>query len=379
VSLAWLVPAAFIGLALVVLPIAVHLLVREHSRILAYPSLRFLRETQLAAFRRRAIQDAALLACRVAIICLAALALAGPILQTPARTAAYANRTSRAIVTLGQVDQPALAGVREGAFRSAVFTRVAVVDALADAARWLDRQPPSAREIVVVGELGRGAIAAGDWTAVDRAIGIRFVPTEASSRTVPNMSVLTRRNDVLTRIDRRLQVDVDSTRVTEGVTASVRPDLVAIVAAPVDAPLADAALRAALDAGVPWIDFDRRAVIVWDGADEAAVTQHAVAAQIVRMPVPAPAAAAADQVREALMRVSPPDLKDPVRIGAEQLGEWTRSPGPPSTDTPPADEGDRRWLWGAALLLLTLEAWLRRAATRVREAAAADPVEARVA
>jgi Aerotolerance regulator N-terminal len=376
-SLAWLMPAALIGLALVALPIAVHLLVREHSRILAYPSLRFLRETQLAAFRRRTIQDAALLACRVAIISLATLALSGPVLQTQARTAAYAKRTSRAIVTMGQVDQQVIARAREGAFRSDVFARLAVVDALADAGRWLDRQPPSAREIVVIGELSRGAIAASDLAAVDGGIGIRFEPADASASTVPEMTVLTRRNGVLTRIDRKLQVDVDSTRVTDGVSASVRPDLVAIVARPVDTPLAEAALRAALGAGVPWTDFDRRAIIVWDGADEAEVARRAANARIVRMPVPAPAAAA-NEVREALMRVSPPDLKDPVWISVAQLGEWTRSPGPPSTDAPSADEGDRRWLWAGALLLLGLEAWLRRSVTPVRERAV-DPVEARVA
>ena len=74
----WTTPAALIGLALIALPIAVHLLVRQHVRTLPFPSLRFLRETQLAAFRRRSIQDAALLACRVAIVGLAAAALAGP-------------------------------------------------------------------------------------------------------------------------------------------------------------------------------------------------------------------------------------------------------------------------------------------------------------
>ncbi len=378
-SLAWLMPAALIGLALVALPIAVHLLVRQHSRVLAYPSLRFLRETQLAAFRRRAIQDAALLACRVAIISLAAFALAGPVLQTPARTAAYAKRTSRAIVTIGPVDQQAIAAVSEGAFASAAFTRLAVVDALADAARWLNRQPPSAREIVVIGELRRGAVDVSDLAIVDRAIGIRFEPAMAAMNTVRDVPVLTRRSGVLSRVDRQLQVDADSTRVTDGPAAPVRSDLVAVVAAPVDTPLAEAALRAALDAGVPWGDFDRGAVIVWDGADEAAITRQAANARIVRMPVPVPPAAAADHVREALMGVSPPALKDPVQISGGQLAEWTRSPGPPSTDTPPADEGDRRWLWGGALLLLGLETWLRRSATSARQDAVDDPMEARVA
>ena len=73
-SVNWITPAALIGLLLVALPIVVHLLARHQARMLAYPSLRFLQETQLAALRRRSIQDAALLACRVAIIAIAAIA-----------------------------------------------------------------------------------------------------------------------------------------------------------------------------------------------------------------------------------------------------------------------------------------------------------------
>ena len=53
---------------------------RARVSVAALPS-----ETQLAALRRRSIQDAALLMCRIAIIAIAALALAGPVLQTPAQ------------------------------------------------------------------------------------------------------------------------------------------------------------------------------------------------------------------------------------------------------------------------------------------------------
>ena len=81
-SITWITPVALAGFALIALPIAIHLLVRQQTRQLAYPSLRFLRETALAAFRRRAIQDAALLACRVAIVAAAVMALAGPVLHT---------------------------------------------------------------------------------------------------------------------------------------------------------------------------------------------------------------------------------------------------------------------------------------------------------
>src|SRR5262249_6629098 len=51
-----------------------------------------------------------------------------------------------------------------------------------------------------------------------------------------------------------------------------------------------------------------------------------------------------------------------VSIDDAQLRRWTRDPGPapaPRADTIARD--DRRWLWGLVLILLALEAWMRRA------------------
>ena len=164
-SVNWITPAALFGLALAVLPIVVHLLARHHARVLGYPSLRFLHERELAELRRRSIQDASLLMCRIAIIAITAFALAGPVLQTPTRTAGHAKRTSRAIVTIDS-DPSTIATAAEGALISATFTRSIAADAIADATRWLNRQAPSAREIVVIGDLRRGAIDDSDLAAV---------------------------------------------------------------------------------------------------------------------------------------------------------------------------------------------------------------------
>ena len=373
-SVAWITPAALIGLALVALPIAVHLLVRQRARVLAYPSLRFLRETQLAALRRRSLQDAALLICRVAVIAIAALALAGPVLETAARTATHANRTSRAIVTVDSSDQSAIAGASDGAFASATFTRAIVADALADATRWLDRQPPSAREIVVLGALRRGALDDSDLALVPPQIGLRFVPVLSSPQPEQNVSILARRDGVQTRIDRQVRLDAEATRVSDVGSAPLPADLVTIAAAPQDASLAAASLRAALDAGIPWADFERRVVIVWPGATGPFPEGGA---ELVRMAVPS-TVSAADAVRDALADVSRPDLKEPVAISVEQLARWTRNPGAPSPDAPLSDEGDRRWLWAAALALLGWEWSLRRSAS-VAKGATDATVEARVA
>ncbi|MEO7156710.1 MAG: BatA domain-containing protein [Vicinamibacterales bacterium] len=359
-SIAWLLPGALAGMALVALPIAIHLLVRQHARTQLYPSLRFLRETQLAAFRRRTIQDAALLLCRAAVLALAAIALAGPVLQTPARTAAFAKRVSRAAVAIDQ--------------------RPVLSDALADAVRWLNRQPPSARQIVISGAFRRGDISGSDLAAVPADIGIRFEPVAASATADSSTSILVRRGGTLQRLDRRVHFGTDSTEVSDGVSMPVSSSLVTIVAKPADTSLAEAALRAAVDAGVPWRDFDHRVLVVWDGADESQVSRGAADARIIRTPVPSPSSAAADAVRSALAPdLRPAGLIEPVMITAEELAAWSRPPGPPASDAPLADEGDRRWIWTLALALLAVEWWLRRDATAARSEPAAVETEARVA
>jgi hypothetical protein len=379
VSLAWLAPAALIGIGLIVLPIAIHLLVRQHVRTLPYPSLRFLLETQLAAFRRRSIQDAWLLLCRAAIVTAAAMALAGPVLETASRRAARAERISRAIIGVNGADRDTMTAATEGAFASSFFFRPSLADALADASRWLDSQPPSSREIVIIGALRRGMVTEADLSAVKPEIGIRFQPVTAASSTNVVLPVLTWRDDALVRVERHVRISVDATAVTDGASAAVSNELVSISAAPADQPLADAALRAALDAGIPWTNFNQRVVIVWDGAGNPARAQNAVTTRVIPMAVPSPPASAADAVREALLTASPPRLIEPVLISAEQLAAWTRSPGPPSAAAPLADEGDRRWLWGIVLALLAIEAWLRRSTDAAAHAASTEEHEVRIA
>ena len=149
--------------------------------------------------------------------------------------------------------------------------------------------------------------------------------------------------------------------------APIPDDLVTIAAAPQDADLAAAALRAALDAGVPWRTSSGGRDRVGRRADNRrSAWRHA---RVVRMPVPSPPAAAADAVRDVLASVSAPDLKEPVAISAEQLARWTRSPGRRRlmrrcrTKAIAAGSGRRRWRCSR------LEWWLRRAAPAAKDAA----------
>ena len=372
-SITWLTPAALAGVALVALPIAIHLLVRQHTRSLPYPSLRFLRETALAAFRRRAIQDAALLVCRVAVIAAAVTALAGPVLHTASRTAGYANRLSQAMIPVGS--SASLPG-SEDVFRSATFNRAVIADAIGDGLRWLEAQPPSAREIVFSGSLRRGSIDASDLAIVPDGVGIRFVPDAPSA--APNQlaaSLLTRRNGRLVRIDQLVRVDTDSTRVSDATPVAVPDDRLRVTAAAEDQALAEAALLAAVDEGVPWTTADRRLLVVWEGA---AAGTPLPGAEVVPMDVPSPPASAARATWNAIDRATPRTFVDPVLIPREQLQSWSRPPGPPSPGAIPADEGDRRWWWAAALALVGLEHFLRRERATMRSTDTAQ-AEARVA
>ncbi len=364
-SILWTAPLALAGLALVAIPIAIHLLIRQQVRTLPYPSLRFLHETRLAAFRRRRVEDAVVLVCRIAVVAIAAAALAGPVVQTDARTAGYASRTSRAVVVLGAVSPDVMARLTDRAFRSTTVQREAIADALAEAVRWLNDQPRSAREIVIAGALRRGDIGPGDLAALPAGVGVHFEQTVPDGPGDLTVSILARRDNALHRIERSATLTAESTRVADAASSPLDADLVTIRSAPRQAELAGAALRAALAAGVPWHDFRRRVVVVWEGADGSSVTSPGSDVQVIRMPVPAPPSAAAGAVHAALAKASRPEWVEPLTIPRSQLESWTRRPGPPAVDAPTEDEGDRRWLWAAALALLAVEWRLRRPPSRL--------------
>lgn len=377
-SIAWLAPAVLLGTALVAVPIAIHLFARQQGRRVAYPSLRFVSPSALAAFRRRTVQDAALLACRMAIIVAAVLALAGPVLLTEARSAAHGNRVARAVIVLPGTPPEAAAAAAGEAFVSRTFTRANLDDAIADAVRWLGAQPPASREVLFTGSARRGQLTAAGLQVIPASTGIRFATTASavSERDVV-LPVWRRQDDALVIEQRRVHLADDETRVAAGPATPAPDDLLRIEAAPIDRALADAAVRAALDDGVRW-SRPGRVLVVWEGADEAAVQRVANGATLIRMSRPEPASSAASAVIAAVERVTaPPSGRlEPVRMDDAQLRAWSRAPEGVPADARPGDEGDRRWFWALALALLGLEHVLRRA---TRPAAAETAAEARVA
>ena len=72
----WLNPSALFGLAAVAVPVLIHLLVQRRAERFAFPTLRFLQPTRLAAIRRHVLEDLPLLVVRVALLAAGAPATA---------------------------------------------------------------------------------------------------------------------------------------------------------------------------------------------------------------------------------------------------------------------------------------------------------------
>ena len=179
-------------------------------------------------------------------------------------------------------------------------------------------------------------------------------------------------------------------RTTSEVVQAFRPaviqqpwmaDAVSRIAA--DRDLRDAASRVA--AGLSDAAF---AVAPWQILTSAADGRPlAVAAGLPDRLVVASAARAADVATPLLLRAIanaiavPPDLQpaEVVPIADALLQRWSRAAAPLSSPRiQSVDEDDRRWLWLAALLLIALEVWMRRARTAER-VGEGRPEDARVA
>jgi len=421
----WLTSVAWLGLTAVAVPVAVHLLAHRRAERIPFPTLRFLRPTRLAAIRRRALEDVALLAVRSAIIVAAAAAFAGPLLVTPARRAQWNQR----LVTETADSSPLSEGIHRAVAR-------------------LESAPPARQELVIAAPLTIGSVTAGDLAVVPAHVGIRFVRTGTlpATRTAAAPALLTPAGEV----QRTVSLVGSETRVREAPAAANGGWAVEIVAPERLQRTVDAARAAVLGVRVPAPSVNRRALLVLLDADQEATWRPASAGPTAAGPspirIPWVADAAARIARDPALRdesgrtargfadrslAQPPwhpltaaadgrpvavaaasgdrllvvacaangDLLVPALAraiaislapetdlrGAEimpipdsQLRAWTRAPGPPPPPRPETVErDDRRWLWGAVLLLLAIETWMRRQSAGVQHAA--EETRARVA
>ena len=397
----WLQPIAFWGLALVALPVLVHFLVRQHSRRVLFPSLRFVRGTRLSAVRRRFINEWLLLAIRAAAIAAAVLALAGPVAISDSRNEAWRARVTHAIVVAGDATTPGLSDAvtaeRQASVSSALFTATRTADAVRDAAHWLQQQPISSKEIVVIGDVRVGAMSSSIVQAIPHAFGLRFLPfaTAVSARSVHFAGVMFTDSRTPSGVRIAASFDEYRTRVAYRPDTAIDPP-VRVRAAAADQTMAEAAL-AAMWANAPIIEpGDRPVVVIFDGGDDSDLQpiQTPADAAWMRGAVEGLYGMRGGQSREQLVvytAISPndnaapallahiagaalaPDLRslEPRRIPVADLARWSRPPSPELDSTVPVDEGDRRWLWGVALALLAIEHIARRGPRGERQIAVA--------
>lgn len=349
-------PAGLTALTALAAPILVHLLLRRRARRVAFPSLRFVRPANAAAVRFRAITDWPLLVVRCAIVAAAALALARPLLVTPARRAAWDARTARAIVvdvTPSAGDPSAVvAEERDGPFRSTLIQSDAIDDGIAEAIAWLEAAPPGRREVVVVSDFQLGAIDRLSIERVPRSVGVRFRQTPSAKPSLPE----------------------------PGVQISVRaPDR--------ERAMAEAALRAAgQESGASDRSGNGRLVVIytadipppeelgrlrapWMGAIAGALPSARTGASDARSMVvvlDAPASSfelprTIRTIRRVLLAPAAWQELQNDRMPPVTLEAWSR-PAPPIgvVDAEHGDRDDGRWFWLAALAFIGIEAWLRR-------------------
>ena len=181
--IAWLNAGAFAGLALLVVPVLVHLLLRHRAQRIRFPSLRFVRASRTATVRVRLPSDLLLLLLRLAIVALAVAALAQPVLLIPARIAAWNGRVAKAVITdVSESMKPwaqAAAQAARTEAQSASFTFDVQHDDLGTGFRRaltaLAAAPPARREVVVISDFQWGALRPGDLDVVPADVGLRFI------------------------------------------------------------------------------------------------------------------------------------------------------------------------------------------------------------
>lgn len=224
----WLQPSAMWGLALLALPVAIHLLRTHHARRIAFPTIRFVPASRTAAVRPRAPSDLLLLAVRMGIVALAVVASAQPIWLTSARLSAWNARVARAVVvdTSESLSMPRADGstaaeqartIADAEQKGALVWRLdcpELREGIRRAVAWVRSAPPARREIVVISDFHLGSISRDVLNGVPENIGLRFsrVQGAAGRRLVDGVALLPTPG----RTDRsqRVELSAEGTQVT---------------------------------------------------------------------------------------------------------------------------------------------------------------------
>ncbi|HVJ28068.1 MAG TPA: BatA domain-containing protein [Vicinamibacterales bacterium] len=394
----WLLPAALAGLAAVVAPLIIHLLRRQRARTVVIPTVRFIPAVDQSVVRIRRPADLALLLVRMAVIALAALALARPLVLTPSRAAGWADRIAR--VTVVDISNPSAAPLANEAaaaeLASATFSHRIDTTELAPALRqgsaWLNGAPPARRELVVISDFRLGAIDESLVRGVPDTIGLRLVPVRSKQDTIRDIAAGSSLGpEVVFRT--RVRIDAETTSATfstgpgaiEGLTLLVAPEdqaeaakLLRVVGhAGARAPSSSQPIVVRFTGGAPLSPPEKQTQQQWATAAALRLLKQTDANSL-----PVTAGVGGDGTLLVDVNAAPGTLtaaealktvldarEDPEQLSQQEIAlvpteklEALGRPAPPA-DTSAwqrTDESDGRWLWLAALVLLGVEAWIRR-------------------
>jgi hypothetical protein len=388
---------AWVGLTLLAIPIVIHLLARQRSRRVLFPSLRFVPTSQLAALRTRRVARWPLLVVRLLIVAVTVAAAAAPVWVSAGRQRDWNARVARAVIVTGdsvEVETSATEATT-GAFTAEVFPAASssIPDAVRQAIRWLRTQPPAAREIVIVGDVREGSLSESDLGLIDPAVGLRFLPVvptnEPVTRQLAGIAETTSRQTGPYRAE--LTPARSETTVRYVPDERVTTPGIRVIAASAEQAHADAVLRAVLREGLLVSTTAERAVTVVfaggtvDSLPQAAqrpdahnadregwrrlvLEQHPDVEEVgfgpglvlrAAMPVTDPRAPGLLARVLRTVYAEPFDRWEPRRVPAATLAAWSRPSSGSPPDVMPQREGDHRWLWVVALLLLGVEQLLR--------------------
>lgn len=339
--IAWLNPAALAGLAVLAIPVVIHLLRRHQAARMMFPSLRFVHPARTAALRLRRVSDPWLLLIRLAILALAAAAAAQPVLLTPFRLSAWNARVARAIV-VDTSDSMRLHGAEPAAREAAdaesrgtaAVTRIETADLDAGVARataWLAGAPPAQREIVIVSDFQAGAVPVR-FADVPGLVGLRAVQV-GGSRDVHAFDGAPLLSAAGNLRRRTIRIDPGTTQLTvsagAGGTATTG---LRLMTAPPERGAAEALLRAVSAAGTPAPAAAEPIAVVFTGADPPAALRPIAAdwmlATVVRMMddgsevhAASALAAAAERVSGDVWTVVSRDAQDRPAVRAAAAGD----------------------------------------------------------
>jgi hypothetical protein len=374
----WAQPWAWLGLAGLAVPLAIHLLARHQAIRTAFPTLKFISASELNAIKRQRLTDIPLLLVRLLMIALAVAAIAGPRFGS----AAAATDEEPARVTVYDTSVSAASGRSDAVVdgprpRRAIVRTESLPEGLKAASAWAVRQP-GRREITVVSDFQRGAIDDAAVRSVPKGVGLHFERVRSTPRPMPAG---------FTRDGNRARMVWPAQ--PAGFTGGI------VVKAGTDQTLADATLGAVASV-VPFESNPREpsVVIVFPGAPERQTLVATMApidepwmfdvarerlaktssarvgsrrpkgtALIVALDVPPGTGAAAEAVASiatGLSQLQPLSESETRTIDDAQLKAWERPAEPAVVER--AGEPQGRWLWMGVVALLAIETVMRRRA-----------------